>query len=322
MLSVVILTSCSSQVESWDTAPSVGAPTPQMEMEPPAASAPRASINEADLSEDFFEDDIWGYYPDELIGAPPIITPSQAGGRMFVYTMEYNLQTVEFMSGVRTLLDMVAGHAGHTMRARIEGHDLRHPEAERHGYFEFRVPSENISNFIEELEKHFNLRRWDLVAVEETGTYQDNLFAIADARSRESRLLDELENVENERDRQAIERQLDGVQNNIRHREAAVAAIENNVIYSDVRVWLYEVIFPEEIIVPDPTFGENLGQAVNDSGIALIGVLQGILLFLIAALPVILPLLVIGFAAWIGVRIARKHMPKREESVRDDDLEE
>ena len=334
MLSAAMLAACSDSNDS-----------PQIATEMPASTAPMTAAPQAvswggslsEEEEDFFtafDSDNFEMYSvegamtvqsatfaptthNETIGVPPIITPSQAGDRMFVYTIHYSLQTTTFMPGVRTLLDMVASHRGHTMRAVVNGHDLRWPEMERSANFVFRVPSENIPRFIEEMERHFNLLHWDLSAVEETRTYQENLSAVADARDREARLLEELENAATANLRRNLEADLRNAQNEIRRLEAALAAIESNVIYSDVTVWLHEVILAEE--KPVPTFGQLMASTANDSWFALIGALQGIMLFLVAALPILLPLLAIAVFAWWRYRIIKKHEAEKE---KDENAEE
>jgi len=255
---------------------------------------------------------------DVAVGAPPIITPSQAGGRMFVYTIDYRLQTTAFMPGVRTLLDIVAAHGGHTLRARMYGYDLRHTHIERRAYFRFRVPSENIPRFIEELERNFNILLWDLHAVEETRRYDNHLIAAEYARERFARLLEALEEAQTTSERLNIERQITAAQNDMRVYEAAIAAIEDNVLYSDITVFLQEVILPGEVEPePDMTFSQQLVETLNAAGLGLLRILQGAALFFIAAIPVIVPMAAIAFAVW---RIHR-YFTKRKKNETDNNDE-
>ena len=355
LLTIVMLTACASEPES-NAAPGMAASAPMpataaARSAPEAPAAPAAAdvmmwAAEAEMGEMLIAFDIdasTALYsaagamtvqntvfapspPGETIGAPPILTPSQAGDRMFVYTMHYSLQTTEFMPGVRTLLNMVADHRGYTLRASITGHDLRHTNVERSASFVFRVPSESIPRFIEEMEVRFNLLHWDLSAVEETRTYQENISGIADARDREARLLEELENVTNAAIRRNLENDLRNAQNEIRQRESAIAAIESNVIYSNVTVWLAEVIFEEEEPEePAPSFGEIVSSTINDSWLALIGALQGILIFVISAFPILLILLAIAIVAWRHYRVIKGHRKEEageEKPEKDEKTEE
>ena len=292
----------SEDFEPWD------ASAPQAIQAPPMPVLPEDSLSMAPAAEEGVR------LAEPPIGAPPIITPELAAGRMFVYTVEYRLQTTEFMPGVRTLLNTVAAHGGHTLQMRIEGHNLRTPYTERLGYFHFRVPSENISNFIEELERHFNIWMLNLTGVERTRAYQDHGAAVDYARERYGRLLEALEEAETTAERLNIERQIASAQQDIRVGERTMAAIEDNVIYSDITAMLHEVIFPP---APEPapvlTFVERMSETLEATGLALLSILQNIVLFLTAAFPVIFVLALVVLAARVGRRIYKRHWKNKKQ---------
>ena len=51
----------------------------------------------------------------------PIVTPSEADDRRFVYTVSMRLQTTDFLPGVRTLLDTVAELGGELNSMEVQG---------------------------------------------------------------------------------------------------------------------------------------------------------------------------------------------------------
>jgi len=218
---------------------------------------------------------------------------------------------------MRKLLDTVSNMGGYITSANVEGHDMRYPEVERRADYEFRIPSERLSDFLVVLEDNYNL--WSLRQVTEDSTtrYDSAGLRLEDLLDQESRLLDTLSKEEDSSERLSLERKLSEVQRMITDLYTLQVSVDDAVILSTVNIQLFEVIFqPEVIEVEEPpppplTFSERLGNRISASIDGFVSFCQGFLLFIIAIAPVLVVLVVIAVIALLIVHVVRKRGKKR-----------
>ena len=277
---------------------------------PGASSSPGASVSGSSTYGDTG-------LPEESLGPLPILTPSYADGKKMIYTITLRLQTTEFMKGMRKLLDTVSNMGGYTMNAYVEGHDMRYPEVERRADYEFKIPSERLSDFIVVLEDNYNL--WSLRQETEDSTikYDSAGLRLEDLLEQESRLLDSLSKEEDSSERLSLERKLSEVQRMITDLYTLQVSVDDAVILSTVNIQLFEVIFAPEVIEaeepppPPLTFSERLGNRISGSIDGFVSFCQGLLIFVIAIAPVLVVLAVVGAIAYPIVRVVRNRGKKR-----------
>ena len=252
-------------------------------------------------------------YTEQDFANLPILTPSEAAGRRLIYTLTLNLQTTEFMHGVRTLLDAVEDSGGYLMSAIIEGRDMRSPEVERMGDYEFRIPTVRLSDILIVVENNYNITRLQQSAEDVTPRYNRSGMRLEDLLEQERRLIDALSGeLEAAEERLSMERMLSDVQNQISELFTYQSSVDDSVMYAKVIVHLREVIFVEEEPVEveaDPTFGERLGNRVSRSASAFVRFCQGVLMFIIAIAPA---LVVIAILAIPALLIVRRVMKRRK----------
>jgi len=214
--------------------------------EPARAPAPTAAPNvvmEAPASADFAMDEAEEIF--QFGGAEtdyfrfPTLTPSRAGDRRLIYTVTMSLQTHDFLAGQRLLLDTVAEAEGYLISADIRGYDLRRVPTERRAEFRFRIPTEQLEQFIFVVENNYNIWGLQQSMWEETDRYQRQTWGLDDLREQETELLEAIEAAPAGQ-QAALRESLAEVRRAIRELEAAQAAITSNVIYSTVDVQLFE----------------------------------------------------------------------------------
>jgi len=245
---------------------------------------------------------------DESAVPIPILTPSDSRGQRRVYTVDLQLQTTEFMPGIRTLLNTVSEMDGFVERAFVQGRDLRSPEQERHARYTLRIHSDRLSEFLVVIEDNFNMLILCKESDDVTASYTHTDATLVDLRAQETRLLRYLENPpRDESERRDLEQRLSDTQSNIRNHERHQQTIDYNVIYSTINVHLFEVIFfddvIEELVVHDPAFGDRLSEATTRSIDGFVAFFQWLLIVLIRILPI---LIVLGIIAVITIIICRK----------------
>ena len=244
----------------------------------------------------------------------PILTPSEAMGKKLIYTLTLRLQTTDFMQGMRKLLDTVSGLGGYLMEANVDGRDMRTPDVERRGDYEFRIPTERLTELLIMVENNYNLWRLQQNAEDVTPRYNRSGIRLEDLLEQEQRLIDALANEMEADDRLSTERMLSDVQNQISEFFTYQLTVDDSVMFATVFVQLYEVIFPEEDIgEPEPAqeFGDKLSHRVSRSIEAFVEFCQGFLLFIVAIAPALVIIVVLGILALVIVRGVRKRRKKR-----------
>jgi len=187
-------------------------------------------------------DSTWGPpAPDTDYFQLPILAPDEAGDRRLVYTVTLQLQTTEFLPGMRLLLNTVAELNGYQVESEVWGYDLRRPGMERSAEFRFRVPTENLAEFIFIVENNFNIWHLRQQMQERTAEYREADWVLEDLREEEAALQEAIETATGGARAELLERLRD-VQRAIRSREVGQAEIMTDVIYSTVDIQLFEAI--------------------------------------------------------------------------------
>ena len=257
VISIFLLTACSpaAQMERPAAAPAAtpppaaqATPPPPAQAPPPAATAPSPAPAAPAPAQDLAPAPETNYFMF------PTLTPSRAGDRRLVYTLNMRLQTSEFLPGMRTLLNTVGELEGYLITANVHGYDLRNPSPDRSANFRFRVPTENLAEFIFVIENNYNIWSMNQEMQEVTSAYQHNVWGLEELREHERTLLELLEDAEGN-ERTAALNSLSDVRRSIREFESAQAGIMSNVIYSTIDIQLFEAIpiyeteQPEQLIV-------------------------------------------------------------------------
>jgi len=243
-------------------------------------------------------------------GPPPILTPGDSGGRRLIYTVDIQLQTTDFMSGIRLLYNTISELDGFIMSEQVYGRDMRTPEYERSASYSFRLFTDNLPEFIVILEDNYNLLGRQLSANDVTAVYEHQGFTLGDLREQEERIKNALDDDELDDDViNELERALLEVQALIRSLEMQQSTLDDDILYSFINVQLFEVIFIEEVEEEEEevvvlTFGERFAQEASRSWSGFVAFLQGFSIVLIRILPT---LLILGVITAVTILIIRKY---------------
>ena len=265
-----------------------------------------------------------GAAPQESAVPLPILTPSEAEGRKLMYTVTVQLQTTDFMAGIRKLQETVIDIGGFVLTADVRGRDIRTPEFERSADYRFRIPSERLSEFLVVMEDNFNLLRLQQETEDSTTDYQSADTRLEDLREQERRLLDSMSAARNTNERLELEARLDEIQKSINEYLTLQFSVDDSVILSTVVIYLFEVIIPDEVEEePEPplTFSDRLSNRISASINGFVSFCQGLLLVVIAISPVLLVLIILAAVALLIVRIvtilSKKIKREKPESIRE-----
>lgn len=209
----------------------------------------------------------------------PILLPDESG-RQLVYTVDFNIQTTEFMEGMRLLLDTVGEMGGYSELVIVNGRCLLQEHVRRDADFVFRIPNTQLAEFLVFIEGNYNIVGLSKRLRDFTLAYERNEKDLEDLREQEQRLLDQLDDED-----EAVyvsEAELADIRSQIRDLEESNVIIGHDVDYSDVSVRLNEVIIFEEV---SETFGDRLQRTFDDALDNLFVVLEVAVFIVVTILP-------------------------------------
>ena len=237
----------------------------------------------------------------------PILTPQQAAGKKLIYTLSLRLQTTEFMLGIRTLQNTITNLGGYLMQASIDGRDMRNPDYERRGEYEFRIPTEKLEDLLVVVENNYNIWQLDQSGEDVTPRYNRAGISLEDLIEQEQRMISSLDTMEDGEDRLNTERMIGDIQRQISDFITYQITVDDSVAYVKVNVTLLEVIFREdEEPAPEPTFSERVNRRTVASIKSFVAFCQGFVLFLITIAPAIIIILIIAIVVLVVWRIYRR----------------
>ncbi|MCL2610880.1 MAG: DUF4349 domain-containing protein [Defluviitaleaceae bacterium] len=303
---VILLTSCSGGDEAPMVATESHVPVTAQTV-PPLGDYAFFETEDAEWVGDSFG---FATSPEEGGIASHIISPNESS-RMLVYTVDTTLQTTGFMHGMRLLLNEVNSSGGFVEYANIRGSDMRFPATERNANFTFRIPSENLTDFLVLIEDNFNILRFNQTSRNITFRYHRMNLELDNLLERQERLIEELENEENSSRRAQIERNLTEVGRAITDNVVSYNILEDEFLYSTIHVNLQEVFIREpEEPKPPLTFGQEILVALSQALDVLGLVLRGLIIVLAALLPFLVLAAIVFF---IVIIILKKYRKAKEE---------
>ena len=244
----------------------------------------------------------WDEDEESTVSSIPILLPSESG-RQLVYTVDFDIETTEFRSNMRLLLDTVVEMEGYSERVIENGRSLHYPNVERFAFFVFRVPNERLSDFLMFIEANYNIVRLDKQLLDFTTTYDRNTADLEDLFDQEQRILGDLNDEESDVD----ESDLSNVRSQIRRLEEANTVIQRDVDYSTVTIRLSEVIIEPEVVI---SFSERLQNTFEILANGLLATLQSVILIAVVAVPWGL---IIALFVGLVIYIMKKYKKKRGE---------
>jgi len=289
--------------DDWDFAEEANEETIRTEIPSPVATPEPTPITES-VTQDYIEPG----------SAPmPIITPDDERGRRLTYDVRLELQSTNFTDGTNLLAITVAEMGGFVLNSSMQGSDIRSPERERVANYDFRLPTENLPEFLVVVRANFNVINLNQTSEDITVDYERETWEFEDLTELEEVLEGILEDNElNAAERRDIEAYLAGVRADIRTVEQRRSAMDYDILYSFITIRLEEVIPPEPEVeeeeeeTVETTFGDRFGDAAASSFGAFVGFGQGLLIVIVTILPTLIILGAIAFAIIFSVRKYKK----------------
>jgi hypothetical protein len=226
--------------------------------------------------------------------------------RKIVRTVSLTLSSKAFeqdYDAVLALADSTGGYA-----SAVNLYDQQSDQ--RSASFELRIPSDRLDSFLSGLEGIGRITERYETTTDMTTQYSDTSLRLQTQQAKMARLQELLLKAENVTDLLAIESQIADTQYEIDWLQSTLLTIDRQVDYATVSVYLTEQTPIETAAAEDLSVGERIINGLKASLAWLGGFFENMLVFLIAAAPVLIPLVVL----YIVYRVIRKRSKSNKQS--------
>ena len=282
---------------------------------PPAASAP--------VAEAIMDIEIWDSpEPDqtEIDSAAGIGAGGESGfAERIIYTASADIETLDFDATIESVHEKLRFHGGFIESSFVSGRNQWQIQfggpGNRIANFTLRVPQERLAIMTEGLEVLGNVVSLRNEAINITAQFVDTESRLLALRIQEERLLYMLRLADNVADMIIIEQSLSDVRVNIESMTATLRNWENQINFSTLELFIFEVEEFTEFVPPVRTVwhrvGDQFAWAFSDMGWIFIGIIT----WFIAYLPALALFAGIIFVAQLIIRkTIKKIRAKRHEA--------
>lgn len=175
-----------------------------------------------------------------------------------------------------------------------------------------RIPSEKYKEFIGTVGTIGKVKRNSQQVDNISYDYYNTQADIEQLKIQEQRLLEMMEQAYTIEDMITVEDRLSEAQNELSKLQTKLVGLDTDVAYSYVDIELEEVFEYSATEVKKPGFFKRLGEEIVDGFKAMIQIFEDIILFIVGAVPRLIPFAVFGFIVYKIVKVYRRnHKPRK-----------
>ncbi|CAM3232394.1 DUF4349 domain-containing protein [Paenibacillus lupini] len=231
-----------------------------------------------------------------------------AMNQKLIYKANLTIEAVDYDKAATALRNAIHQSEGYILQFQDGQYN-----GEKSSTYTIKVPAAGFMAFIDRLDgiEHKKFER-QISGTDVTEEYVDLQSRLTAQQVVEERLLAFMDKATKADDLVKFSEQLSTVQENIERLKGRIRYLDNNVSYSTIELRLYQPDAKAETKDKEDGIGDKMSEAINDSVDAMISVLQGLLVFIAGALPILLLLFIIGVPVyWLRgrSRARNKSMP-------------
>ncbi|SDM90297.1 protein of unknown function [Paenibacillus sp. yr247] len=247
--------------------------------------------------------------PAEVKNAPITVMPAtgsdEAGGfnRKLIYRANLVMPVEDYSKAQTALRDLVALSGAYILQFSENANT-----GERGGTYTIKVAANGFVSLLDGLEKISPSLQRNVQGQDVTEEYVDLSSRLKAKQLVETRLLSFMEKASKTDDLLAFSNELSKVQEAIEQIKGRMRYLDQNVSFSTIELRMYQQTSKRPLL-SDPsqlTLEERIQKAWSSSLNVLVAVMQGILVFLAAAFPVLVIVLLIGVPIWVFRRKRKK----------------
>ena len=245
--------------------------------------------------------------PSAAMGGATASTAAQAAEpRKIVRTVSLTLASTAFDQDYETILSLADGAGGYAGAVDLYSRET----GKRSASFTLRIPAAGLDDFLRALEGIGRVTQRYETADDLTTQYADTRLRLQTQQDKLTRLEELLLQAEDVETLLLIESEIADTHYTIDSLESSLRLIDNQVDYATVSVFLAEQSPIDTAVATDLTIGERIANGLRATLAWLGGFFENMLIFLVAAAPVLLPLL----AVFLIIRAVRKRRQTKKQS--------
>lgn len=232
---------------------------------------------------------------------------NNAQEKKLVRTIDMTLKTSTFDKDCEALLALVQNSGGYVENVYRYGDNTRGEN--RQAYYTLRIPTDKLDDFLGSAESLARLTSRNESTTDMTVQYSDTALRLQTQRDKMERLQQLLQKAETVSDLLEIETEIANTQYEIDSYETSLRQIDRQVDHTQVSVTLAEESPADTAAAEDVTLGQRILNGISAS-VKGIGVFfQNMLVFIAMALPVIVPVTVLG----VALALVLRHKKRKKE---------
>lgn len=215
---------------------------------------------------------------------------------------------------LQTLLSSVEARIAE-LQGYVEGRQVRNGSAysgKRYRYAELtiRIPADQLDSFVSDVSKHSNITNTRETTDDVTLSYVEHESRVLALETEHTRLLELLAKAETMDDILKIDSRLTDIRSQLETVKSQLRVYDNLVNYGTVYLNITEVTEFTPVTQPQ-TIWERMGTGITESWKDMVEGLEDALVFVVTALPHLLPLAVIGAVVVTVLHLLRKKKTKK-----------
>jgi hypothetical protein len=226
--------------------------------------------------------------------------------RKIVRSVSLTLASADFEQNYDTILALAESAGGYA--SSVNQYELQADK--RAASFTLQIPAENLDSFLVGLEAIGRITERYESADDLTTQYSDTELRLKTQQDKMTRLEELLLKAESVEDLLQIESEIANTQYQLDSLETALREIDRQVDYAAVSVYLEEQTPIDTAAAEDLTIGERIANGLKATLDWLGTFFENMLVFLTAAAPVLVPLILL----YVVIRIIRKHRNSKPQS--------
>lgn len=253
---------------------------------------------------------------DATMTVMPAIGSDEAAGfnRKLIYRANLVMPVDDYGKAQTALRDLVTLSGAYILQFSENANT-----GERGGTYTIKVAASGFVSLLDGLEKISPSLQRNVQGQDVTEEYVDLSSRLKAKQLVETRLLGFMEKASKTDDLLAFSNELSKVQEAIEQIKGRMRYLDQNVAYSTIEIRMYQQT-DKKPLLSDPSklsLNERIQKAWNSSLNVLVAVLQGILVFLAAAFPIIVIVLLIGTPIWVYRRKRNKQLEAMRNQLKE-----
>ena len=172
-----------------------------------------------------------------------------------------------------------------------------------------RIPAENLDQFVSLVGEEANVTSTSESTENVTLTYVSTQSRVQALETEQTRLLELLENAQTMEDLLTIEARLTDVRWELENYASQLRVLDNQVNYSTIHLNVWEV--DEPTVIAERTVWQKIGDGFSENAGDMWDGLVNTFIWLITAIPYLIPLALIGGVVLLVVRFFKKRKAKK-----------